>query len=196
MTQFLGHFCHSTNATQGGWPFPWPMLEQASSMQVVTPVVATTNARSLHFADRPFSLQTPHVPLWYSPPPFYPWQYMLKHWGWIKDDSKNSHCKSWLMFDILAKLRTSQASAMATDTWCIRSHWKELQICFLDLFEGVGYTESAAVFTNGSLALNGIPQLARIPVNTLLFNIEYHGRYLGFHNHAVTFNRQWLELLI
>lgn len=60
----------------------------------------------------------------------------------------------------------SPAPKTATDTWCIRSPWKELQICVLDLFEGVSYTASTTVFTNESLALNGKPQLARTPVNT------------------------------
>lgn len=162
MTHFLGHFCHSPNATQGGWPLQWPMLERPAPMQAVTPVVQTTNARSLHFTDRPFF--PPNSP-WSSavfPSSFLSmtihvktmcanqrWQAKIAavKYGWFKT--------SWL------NSGPSQASAMVTDTWCIRSHWKELQICFLDSSGSMGYTASTSVFTNVSLALNGIPQLAR-----------------------------------
>lgn len=50
--------------------------------------------------------QTPYAALRYSRTPFYSWQNMLKQWGWIKADYKNSLCKMWLMCDILAKLWT------------------------------------------------------------------------------------------
>lgn len=47
--------------------------------------------------------------------------------------------------DFLATLWTiTQALTIATDTWCIRSHWKELQIRFLDLLEGVSYMPYAS----------------------------------------------------
>lgn len=48
--------CHS-----GGWPFRWPRVEQAASMQAVTPVVPTTNWQTFFPATPPFLSLTIHV---------------------------------------------------------------------------------------------------------------------------------------
>lgn len=161
----------SSGRCQSGQP-PCRLSPLWFQPQMHAPSISLTNL---------FSLQTHHAPLWYSPPPFLSMTIHVKtmcanqrrqakiaavKYGWCKTSRLNSG--------------PSQASVTVTDAWCIRSHWKELEICFLDSFEGVGYTASASVFTNVNLALNGIPQLARSPVNTFHFNTVYHLRYRGF----------------
>ena len=88
MTQFLGHFCHSPNATQGGLTFSGGRCRgRQPPCTAVTPVVPTANTRSLRFTDRPFfffckPLCCIHRLL------FFPWQYKFKERGRIKADKR------------------------------------------------------------------------------------------------------------
>lgn len=77
-----------------------------------------------------------------------PWRYLLKQWGQIKSDKQKIATVKYGGY--MTSQRNSGQSvgpAVNTVTWWITSQWRKRQICFLDLFEGMGYTLSAIVFT-------------------------------------------------
>lgn len=54
MTQFLGHFCHSLNATQGGWPFPVANARAGSLHAWMSPLWLQPQTHDPSISDRPY----------------------------------------------------------------------------------------------------------------------------------------------